>query len=111
MRTVRRVLIAAVAVVGVVCGIAATAAEAADVTPFTVSVPTVTGPIPSTATDFPYIADGFGPQPPVPKGYVENEYFVSGKANIYEYTPTGIQVVSPCPASTGSTTCTGIPYT
>jgi hypothetical protein len=110
MRTVRRVLITTVAVVGVV-GVAAWPAAAADVTPFTVSPPSVTGPIPSTATNFPYIADGFGPQPPVPRGYVEKEYFVSGTGNIYEYTPTGIQVVSPCPASTGSATCKGIPYT
>ncbi len=71
---------------------------AGDVTPFTVSIPTVTGPIASTPTDFPFIALGFSVEPPVPDGYVEQEYFFSGTGTIYEYTPTGIQLVSPCPA-------------
>jgi hypothetical protein len=88
------------------------AAEAADVTPFTVTIPTVTGPIPSTSTNFPYIADGFDVEPPVPAGYTEEEYFVSGVGNIYEYTPTGIEVVTPCPASvTEDSGCMNIPYT
>src|SRR5271157_1474232 len=83
---------------------------AADVTPFTVPVPTVTGPIPSTSTNFPYIADGFSVEPPVPQGYEEQEYFVSGTGTLYEYTPTGIEIVTPCPAVV-TTGCTGIPYT
>lgn len=81
-----------------------------DVTPFTVSLPTVTGPIPSTATDFPFGAEGFDIMPPVPRGYVVEEFFVSGVGNLYEYTPTGIRVVSPCPAAATSG-CTNIPYT
>lgn len=92
-------------------GIAAAQAPPGDVTPFTVSVPHVTGPVPSTSTDYPFIADGFGPEPAVPAGYQENEYFVSGKGNLYQYTPTGIQTVTPCPASTGTDGCTNIPYT
>src|SRR4029077_18997607 len=72
---------------------------ASDVTPFTVSLPTVTRPIASTPTDFPFIALGFSVEPPVPDGYVEQEYFFSGTGTIYEYTPTGIQLVSPCPAA------------
>jgi hypothetical protein len=80
-------------------------------TPFAVSPPAVIGPIPSTSTDFPFIADGFGPQPPVPPGYEENEYFVSGRAKLYEYTPTGVRVVSPCPASAEPLGCTNLPYT
>ena len=91
---------------------ATSAADAADVTPFTVSIPTVTEPISSTRTNFPYIADGFDVEPPVPAGYVEQEYFFSGSGNLYEYTPTGIEVVTPCPASvTEGTDCTNIPYT
>ncbi|HZR09364.1 MAG TPA: alpha/beta hydrolase domain-containing protein, partial [Myxococcales bacterium] len=86
------------------------AALAGDVTPFEVSIPKVSGPISSTATNFPYIANGFDVQPPLPAGYVEEEYFVSGFGNLYEYTPTGIQVVSPCPAS-AALGCAGIPYT
>jgi hypothetical protein len=78
---------------------------------FTVSPPTVVGPIPSTSTDYPFIADGFGPEPPVPPGYEENEYFVSGRGKLYEYTPTGIRVVSPCPASAGPLGCRNLPYT
>ncbi len=83
---------------------------AADVTPFTVSLPTVTGPIASTPTDFPYIALGFDVEPPLPRGYVEEEFFFSGTGTIYEYTPTGIQIVSPCPAAATSG-CTDVPYT
>src|SRR5262245_10334366 len=71
---------------------------ASDVTSFTVSIPTVTGPIASTPTDFPFIALGFSVEPPVPDGYVEQEYFFSGTGSIYEYTPTVSQLVSPCPA-------------
>lgn len=92
-------------------GIATAHASAMDVTPFTVSPPSVDGPIPSTSTDYPFIADGFGPEPAVPAGYKESEYFVSGKGNLYQYTPTGIQVVTPCPASTEPFGCTNIPYT
>jgi hypothetical protein len=87
------------------------AAAAEDVAPFTVVQPTVIGPIASTATNFPYIAEGFDVQPPVPKGYLVEEYFVSGTGNLYEYTPTGIRVVSPCPAAAAALGCTNIPYT
>jgi hypothetical protein len=104
------VLVLTSAIVGVIA--ATSGAGAADVTPFTVAIPTVTGPIPSTSTDFPYIADGFDVEPPVPAGYVEQEYFFSGTGNLYEYTPTGIEVVTPCPASVREgTNCTDIPYT
>jgi Alpha/beta hydrolase domain len=84
---------------------------AADVTAFVPPLPTVSGPIASTPNNFPYIADGFDVMPPVPKGYVEDEYFFSGTGSLYEYTSTGIEVVTPCPASvTEGTDCTGIPY-
>jgi hypothetical protein len=86
------------------------AAMATDVTPFTVAVPTVTGPIPSTPTDFPFIALGFDVEPPLPAGYVEDEFFVSGTGNLYEYTPTGIEIVTPCPAL-AARGCTNLPYT
>jgi hypothetical protein len=89
----------------------ASPALAADVKPFTVPVPHVIGPIPSTSTNFPFIADGFSVEPSVPKGYAEDEYFVAGTGNLYQYTPTGIEVVTPCPASTGQFGCTNVPYT
>jgi hypothetical protein len=87
-----------------------TLAVADDVRPFTVALPTVTGPIPSTASDFPFGVEGFDVQPPVPAGYVIDEYFVSGVGNLYEYTPTGIQIVTPCPAA-ATAGCTQVPYT
>jgi Alpha/beta hydrolase domain len=86
------------------------AAMATDVTPFTVTVPTVTGPIPSTPTNFPFIALGFDVEPPLPAGYVEDEFFVSGTGNLYQYTPTGIEIVTPCPAL-AARGCTNLPYT
>jgi Alpha/beta hydrolase domain len=86
------------------------ASLAMDVTPFTVSVPTVSGPIPSTSTNFPFIALGFDVEPPLPQGYVEEEFFVSGTGNLYEYTPTGIEIVTPCPAI-AARGCSNLPYT
>ena len=87
-----------------------TTADASDVTPFNVAVPEVSGPIASDDSSFPYIADGFDVEPPVPFGYVEEEFLVSGTGNIYEYTQTGIRVVDPCPeiAERG---CTNLSYT
>jgi hypothetical protein len=87
-----------------------TAALATDVTPFTVTLPTVTGPIPSTPANFPFIALGFDVEPPLPAGYVEEEFFVSGTGNLYEYTPTGIEIVTPCPAI-AARGCSNLPYT
>ena len=85
-------------------------AAADDVAPFTVALPTVTGPIPSTPDNFGFGVEGFDVQPPVPDGYVIEEFFVSGVGNLYEFTPTGIRIVSPCPPAATSG-CTGIPYT
>ena len=76
-----------------------------------VPTPTVVGPIRSTWSDFPFIADGFGPEPRVPSGYEESEYFVSGRAKLYEYGATGVRVVASCPASAGRLGCRHIPYT
>jgi hypothetical protein len=111
MRVFGRLLVLASLAVCGLLELAAAPAVASDVTPFTVTPPTVTGPIPSTSTDYPFIADGFGGEPAVPAGYRESEYFASGAGNLYEYTPTGIRVVTPCPASTAPYGCTGIPYT
>jgi hypothetical protein len=96
------------------CGclaLAACSSGGARRTPYSVSLPAVVGPIPSTSTDYPFIADGFGPQPPVPPGYEESEYFVSGRGKLYEYTSTGVRVVSPCPAIAAPYGCRNIPYT
>jgi hypothetical protein len=96
---------------GVMSGMALPATVlAADVTPFTVTLPTVTGPIPSTTANFPFIALGFDVEPPLPEGYVEEEFFVSGTGNLYQYTTTGIEIVTPCPAI-AARGCSNIPYT
>lgn len=104
--------LAMVAALGLSWALAPASARAAgdDVTPFAVALPTVTGPIASTPTDFPFGAEGFDIMPPVPRGYVVEEFFVSGTGNLYEYTPTGIRVVSPCPPAATSG-CTNVPYT
>src|SRR5215510_14315975 len=70
---------AAAAALAVIAPAAIAAAD--DVKPFTPALPTVTGPIPSTADNFAFGVEGFG-----------------------------VQVVSPCPA-TATAGCTGIPYT
>lgn len=75
-----------------------------------VPTPRVVGPIPSTPSNFPFIADGFGPEPPVPSGYKENEYFVSGRANLYEYSASAVRTVDPCPLNAGPLGCRNIPY-
>jgi alpha/beta hydrolase family protein len=101
----RAMLTAALAVIA-----PASIAAAGDVQPFAVALPSVTGPFPSTPDNFGFGIEGFDVQPPVPAGYVIEEFFVSGVGNLYEFTPTGIRVVSPCPAAATSG-CTGVPYT
>jgi hypothetical protein len=73
LRTFGRLLVLASLAVYGLLGLAATRAVASDVTPFTVKPPTLSGPIPSTATDYPFTTDGFGVEPAVPAGYEENE--------------------------------------
>jgi hypothetical protein len=52
-------------------GLSSTALAAGDdVTPFTVDLPAVSGPIASNPTDFAFGAEGFDIMPPVPSGYV-----------------------------------------
>src|SRR5215471_16615140 len=108
----RQAQLVALVTLVVLLGIVAlpTLADAGDVTPFVVAVPQVSGPIASDDSSFPSIADGFDIEPPVPSGYVEEEFLVSGTGNICEYTQTGIRVVDPCPeiAELG---CTDLSYT
>jgi hypothetical protein len=56
-----------------------------------VPVPEVTGPIPTTATSHPFGAAAFQlvPENLAAVGYVEEEYFVSGKANVYDWPAAG----------------------
>ena len=57
----------------------------------TVPVPDVTGPIPVTATSLPLMASNkLQTIVDLPKaGYVEEEFFVSGRANIYDWSAEG----------------------
>lgn len=60
------------------------------------NIPTVTGPIPRTATSIP-IGTAYFPGAPgsinlADYGYVEDEYFLSGTANVYQYDATGKNV-------------------
>ena len=54
-------------------------------------MPEVTGPIPSTATSHPFGGAAYQlvPENLASVGYVEEEYFVSGKANVYEWPVAG----------------------
>jgi hypothetical protein len=60
-----------------------------------VPLPTVTGPLPVSATSYPF---GAADQQMIPQdlsklGYVEEEYLVSGKANVYNWPAAGPAVV------------------
>src|SRR3954451_9153079 len=58
-------------------------------------VPQVTGPLPVSATSYPFGAADHQlvPQNLARHGYVEEEYLVSGKANVYDWPQTGPAVV------------------
>src|SRR6266571_7806580 len=54
-------------------------------------LPAVTGPVAVTATSFPFLA-AHRLQEPIDLariGYVEEEFFVSGRANVYDWSPAG----------------------
>jgi hypothetical protein len=60
-----------------------------------VPLPDVKGPIPVTATSYPLMAsDKLQTLVDLPKaGYVEEEFFITGRANIYDWAPDGGVVV------------------
>jgi hypothetical protein len=75
-------------VLAVVCATALSTAGAASAkTP----VPHITGPLPVSATSYPFGAADHQlvPQDLRRHGYVEEEYLVSGKANVYDWPATG----------------------
>jgi Alpha/beta hydrolase domain len=84
----RRRLALVTAVLG---AIACAAPGAATATP----VPKITGPLPSTAGSYPFGAaeHQMVPQNLRREGYVEEEYFLSGKANVYSWPAPGPAVV------------------
>jgi len=79
------------------------AAPAAAQTPAPVALPSVTGPIPVTADSYPLMASNkLQVVVDLPKaGYVEEEFFVSGRASVYDWAADGgVMVKTP-----------GAPYT
>jgi alpha/beta hydrolase family protein len=68
-----------------------TVPAAAQGTPTATPVPTVTGPIPVTAESYPLMASNkLQTLVDLPKfGYVEEEFFVSGRANVYDWAADG----------------------
>ena len=72
-------------------GMAAMAAPASARTP----VPHVAGPLPVSAASYPFGAADhqLRPQDLSRRGYVEEEFLVSGEANVYDWPPTGPAVV------------------
>src|SRR5207249_3853663 len=59
--------------------------------PSETAIPKVTGPIPVTADSVPFLAESKNLQPiDLPKhGYVEEEFIVSGTANVYDWAADG----------------------
>lgn len=70
---------------------AAMVASAAAAAPEATPVPKVTGPIPVTADSFPFLAANRNLQPMdlAKLGYVEEEFIVSGTANVYDWAADG----------------------
>ena len=67
------------------------AAPAAAQNPPAVTLPDVTGPIPVTSTSYPLMASNtLQTVVDLPRaGYVEEEFFVSGRANVYDWAEDG----------------------
>lgn len=87
MTKVHRRIVGCLVLVAALC----TAAPASAKTP----IPSVSGPIPVTADSYPFLAADHNtvPQDLRKYGYVEEEYFVSGKANVYDWSPSNEAVV------------------
>ena len=81
----------ALALGSVLAGLLVVAAEASAATP----LPHVVGPLPNTNASHPFggAAWQLQPQDLAARGYVEEEYLVSGKANVYDWGPGNKAVV------------------
>src|SRR4051812_5016641 len=79
----------------IVAAIALTLPAAAANAQAPIPMPTVTGPVAVTPTSFPFLA-AHRLQEPIDLakiGYVEEEFFVSGRANVYDWAPDGTLTV------------------
>jgi hypothetical protein len=56
-----------------------------------VAIPKIIGPIPVTAASYPFLGTGhtLNPIDFTKAGYVEEEFFLSGNANVYEWSAEG----------------------
>src|SRR5215216_3874181 len=80
---------------GVAVAIAAALLVAASAAEARTPIPDVNGPLPVTADSYPFGAADHQlvPQDLAKAGYVEEEYLVSGKANVYDWPEPGPAVV------------------
>ena len=77
------------------------AAHADPVEPFVPPLPTVEGPIPVSDTSFPFLGAGVAGDAGLPADYVEEEYFASGDANVYDWAyPSGVELFETRPYKT-----------
>ena len=71
------------------------------VAPFVPPLPSVEGPIPVSATSFPFLGAGVAGDAGLPADYVEEEYFASGVANVYDWAyPSGVELFETRPYKT-----------
>jgi hypothetical protein len=76
-------------------------AVAAPASPFVPPLPTVVGPIPVSDDSVPFLGAGLAGGAGLPADYVEEEYFASGVANVYDWAyPTGVEVFESRPYAT-----------
>jgi Alpha/beta hydrolase domain len=110
MSKLRSVVIAVVLFTGL--SVTAVPATGAAPAPDTVPVPTVTGPIPSTVgssgNNYTFFASDLDL---AARGYVEQEFFYSGLANVYDATVAPGIGARPTPSPTANIVSSGHPYT
>ena len=97
----RHALVSEVALVAVILVALAPGSGAEPVAPFVPPLPSMEGPVPISDSSFPFLGSGFGGDSGLPAGYVEEEYLVSGTANVYNWPAAGSATVR----------TTGAPYT
>lgn len=76
-------------------------AQAEPAAPFVPPLPEVHGPIPITPSSFPFQGTGLSGDESLARGYVEEEYLISGNARVYDWAfPKGVEVVETRPYKT-----------
>jgi hypothetical protein len=97
----QRSVVSRCAIVAVVGFSLASMAGADPVAPFVPPLPSVEGPIPVSDTSFPFLGADIAGDAGLPSNYLEEEYFVAGAANIYDWAyPTGVELFETRPYKT-----------